>query len=612
MKLQYRVLLAQLPALLTLILMVVVGGAAVQRIGEHGRDVLRDNYRSVVAAQRMKESVELLDSAALFRLAGSADRADAVVADHRSAFEAELLVEEGNTTEPGEAEIAQNLRRHWLGYQAAYDRFVSAQPDAARTQYFEELLPAFSAVKLAADQVRDINQDAMVRKGELAAQRADTARRAWFFWSTLAVASAVAFGVLLSRRIAGPLAALSQSAERIGAGQLDVRLPRSHVEELDALVEAFNEMADRLKLYRRSADSELARARDAAQAAIESLADPVLVLTVRGEVRAANRAARRVLGIDPRSRRLDRCDPDLLSAVDAAREGVLESGRADLPSDFSRVVDTDTSEGPLAFLPHATPINDAVTGELVGVTVLLQDVTRFRRLDELKGNLVGTVAHELRTPLTSLGMALHLALDERVSGALDPKLLELLTTAREDSGRLRALVEDLLDLSRIQGGKLVLLAEPVAPLELLTAAAEAVRAQAMARNVAVRVEAAPKLERIVVDRARITLALVNFAVNAIRHTPPGSTVVLRALAAVNGARFEVDDAGTGVPVSQRERIFEPFVRGESDEAPGSGLGLFIAHQVALAHNGSIGVGETAAGGARFWIEIPPITALHSR
>lgn len=604
MKLQYRVLLSQLPALLILLLMAVAGGATVTGLAEQGRDVQRDNYRSVVAAQRMKEAVERLDSAALFRLAGSPQNAEAMVAKYLPAFEAELQAAEGNITELGEAEVMAQLRQRWLRYQASYQHFLAAPPETAHSLYFSTLFPDFSAVNENANQVLDINQDAMVRKAEEASKRGDLARRAWYLWSCVAVGSAVALGTVLSRRIAGPLRVVSESAKRIGEGNLEVRLSTSRVDELDSLVEAFNEMADRLRLYRRAADSELARAREAAQAAIESLADPVLVLTVRGEIRASNGAARRTLGIDPRSRRLDRCDPELLNAVETVRASVVKTGRAALPADFASVVDTETPKGPLAFLPHATPINDAVSGELVGVTVLLQDVTRFRRLDELKGNLVNTVAHELRTPLTSLGMALHLALDERVSGTLSPKLLELLTAAREDSGRLRALVEDLLDLSRIQGGQLVLQAEPVAALDLLSEVREVIAGQAESYGIAIHVEAGPKLDNITVDRARIVIALTNFAVNAIRHAPADTTVVLRAVPGDRCTRLEVDDAGRGVSLAQRERIFEPFIQGEGEESRGAGLGLYIAQQIALAHGGRIGVGQSAAGGAQFWIEIP--------
>ena len=604
MKLQYRILLAQLPALVVIAVLLVWGGHTVARLGAESQRILAQNYRSVVAAERMKESIERLDSAALFRVAGRPEQADPMIAENRPIFESELAVEEGNITEPGEADIAAALRADWGDYTAKYAAFLAAPPDQQSAIYFTTLYPAFQVVKDAADRVLTLNQDAMVQKSEEAAASADTAGRAYFGWSMAGLLGAVALGAAVSRRLVVPLRALSESAERIGDGQLEQRLPATEVTELDAVVRAFNEMAGRLRLYRKASDSDLARARESAQAAIESLADPVLVLTLRGELRATNSAARRLLGIRPGERRIDRCDPLLVGAIESALRAVVHDGRAVIPADFSDVVVTRAEDTERALLPHATPINDAVTGELVGVTVLLQDVTRLRRLDELKGNLVQTVAHELRTPLTSLGMALHLVLDERVSGLLSVRATELLATAREDVARLRALVEDLLDLSRIQEGRIVLKKEKVSPVVLLTDAAEAVRSAGEQAGVDLVVESPPSLAAVVVDRARMQLALTNLLTNAVRHAPRGSAVQLRAVPAGGGVRFEVDDEGPGVPEPDRERIFDAFVRGQTEASAGAGLGLHIAREVARAHEGRIGVGEREGGGAHFWIEVP--------
>ena len=604
MNLRTRILLAQLPALIVVVLLLLWGGHTVARLGAQGQRILTDNYRSVVAAERMKESVERLDSAALFRIVGHVEEADEMVAEHRPVFEAELRVEEGNITELGEFEIAGALRTAWTDYQAAYDAFLASSPERRAELYFEALLPKFWNVKQGADRVLALNQDAMVRRSDEAAAAAASARRAYIGWSVLAVVAAVALSTYVAHRLTVPLRAMSVAAAEVGEGHLDLRLPRTRVAELDHLADAFDAMADRLRLYRRANDSELARARETAQAAIESLADPVLVLTVRGELRRTNDAARRLLGLNARVERLDPCDPALVEAIQGARAAVAKGGRPVVPSDFGSVVVVQAAEGERAFLPHATPIYDAVTGEMVGVTVLLQDVTRLRRLDELKGNLVNTVAHELRIPLTSLGMALHLALDERVSGPVSGKLAELLATAREDVQRLRALVEDLLDLSRIQEGKVLLKIEAVAVPVLLTDVREAVRTAAEQASVEVDVEAPPDVGPVSVDRARMQLALTNLASNAVRFAPSGTTVILGAKRAPGGVRFEVDDAGPGVPKEERERIFERFARSDSDSGGGPGLGLYIAREVVRAHGGRIGVLERPGGGARFWIEVP--------
>ena len=603
MTLRARVLLAQIPALAVLLLLLIIGGQALQSLGEQGRDLLYANDRSVLAAQRMKEPIERLDSAALFRIASEVDAADALLHEHRPAFVSELRTAEANLTEPGEAEAAAALRDAWTTYEARYNAFVVATPEVQRGLYFQSLHPAFLKVKDCAEQVLVINQDAMVRKSDAAAARALATRRTWLAWSVAGLLGASALGLLVARRLSAPLDELARSATRISEGRLDVTLASADIAELDAVSSAFNHMAERLRQYRRASESELAQAREAAQAAIESLADPVLVLGVDGAVRAANAAARRRLGLGDRPI-LQAVDPVLQADILSAHSAVLRTGQPLLPADFQRVVVLDTPEGACVLLTHATPIEDAVSGALVGVTVLLQDVTRLRRLDELKGDLVQTVAHELRTPLTSLGMALHLALDERVSGPLAAQLGALLEAAREDVARLRGLVEDLLDLSRVQEGRVVLRRAPVPVAELLHEVCAGARAPADAAGLSLVVDADGAPEQVSVDRARLRLALGNLVHNALRHAPAGTAVILRAVARDEGVRFEVDDAGPGVPPDQRARVFEPFVRGEAERGEGVGLGLSIAREVARAHDGTIGVEAAPTGGARFWVWVP--------
>lgn len=605
MRLHTRVLLAQLPALVVVVLLLLVGGATVERLAGQGRAVLGDNYRSVVAAQRMNESIERLDSAALFCLAQACDQGAPLVAEHLPRFEAELRVEEGNITEPGEAEAARALRAAWTGYRERYEAFLAAPPESMRALYFQGLLPQFREVKAATDRVLALNQDAMVAKADASEILGARAQAWWLGGSAVGLLTALALGSALTRRLVEPLRQFAAAAAAIGDGQLGARLPASPVLELDAVVGAFNQMAERLRRYRRTADSELVRTREAAQAAIESLVDPVVVLTVRGEVRATNAAAREALRVDPGSRRLGGQAADaagLLEAVDGARRTVVETGRPVLPRDFTSVVTHAGPEAERAYLVHATPVHDPVTAELVGVTVLLQDVTRLRHLDALKGDLVRTVAHELRTPLTSLGMALHLALDERLGGALPPARQELLEAAREDVARLRALVEDLLDLSRLQRGLGGGGPEPMDPLELLGEVAAAVRAAATAARVEVVVEGAPVPIR--ADRARLRMAVLNLATNAVRHSPAGGRVWLRVRADDGAARFEVEDEGPGVPEEEATRIFDPYVRGADARGEGAGLGLTIAQEVARAHGGYIRVERAPGGGARFALTVP--------
>jgi signal transduction histidine kinase len=224
-------------------------------------------------------------------------------------------------------------------------------------------------------------------------------------------------------------------------------------------------------------------------------------------------------------------------------------------------------------------------------------------MDELKNDLVATVAHEVRTPLTSLRMGIHLVLEE-AAGPVTEKQADLLTAAREDCERLQTIVDELLDLSRIQSGRLDLLRARVSIDELVHAAIDATRAAAAERDVELRAELLPGLADVDVDRERAELVLGNLVGNAVRHTPAHAPVVVRVLDEEHVLRIEVLDHGPGVPLEEQSVIFEKHAQLETGKKGSAGLGLFIVKEIVEAHGGTVGVTSDGVHGSTFWFTLP--------
>ena len=224
------------------------------------------------------------------------------------------------------------------------------------------------------------------------------------------LAGLLASGALVARALR-PVAVLGQAVRRLGEGDLDARVRVADSGEIGQLARDFNAMADSLRSYRQSSLGELLQAQASAQAAIDSLPDPVLVFGADGTLLNANRIAEALLGV-----RLDAeaplapMPPEVRAVVDRVRTHVLAGDGPYVPRGFDEAVLVSSSEGAMALLPRATPVVGE-GGGVLGATVVLQDVTRLRRFDELKNDLVATVAHEFRTPLTSLRMAIHLCVE---------------------------------------------------------------------------------------------------------------------------------------------------------------------------------------------------------
>jgi signal transduction histidine kinase len=601
--LRARLLAAAAPLAVALVLLGWFTVTTVRELGRISETILSENFRSVQAAQRMKEALERLDSAALFAASGQPERARDQVESQLATFERELDIEEQNITERGEAELVRALREAWTSYREAYVSCV-AQPAAAVADcYFAELEPRFRRAKELAERVLLLNQDAMAAKSDSAQREAGRAVAAAAAATLAALLLGVSASAWLARRTIRPLAVLTQAVEAFGRGDLAARARVGGRDEVAQLATAFNAMADRIEEYRHSTLGELVQTQQAAQAAMDSLPDPVLVFAPDGQVLTANRAAELLLGArEGQPLQLESADAPLREAIETVRSHVLQGKGPWAPRSFEEAVSVPRSEGERAFLPRGEPVYEP-GGGVVAAAVVLQDVTRLRRFDEMRSDLVSTVAHQFRTPLTSLRMAVHLCL-EGVPGPLTEKQADLLQAAREESERLQTMVDELLDLARLQGGGVELAREAVGADHLLREAHRAMRPAAEEHGVVLEVDPVLPGDAVLADSERVQLVFTNLLENAIRHSPAGGRIRLRAVPSEAGVRFEVSDEGPGVPPEQRARIFEKFVRLPGAPPGGAGIGLSIARDVVAAHGGEIGVEGEPGSGATFWFTLP--------
>ncbi len=621
MRLRTKLVIAQIPLALALAATGLFSGFLTNRLGDAAHRILADNHRSVLSAQRMKALLDRTDRLGQAALAAGAPALPPEVATLRAGFERALRAQEGNITEPGEREATARLRARWDAHRAALDRYPSlaagADPPAA---YLRLLAAPSDAVKDSAEEILAINQDAMVRKGERAQRRAEEFQVLLLLAVLLAALLGLLASIGLTSRTLRPVGIVAAAVRRFGQGDLAARARVGGGDEIAQLAGEFNTMADRLERYRRSSLGELLQAQQAAQAAIDGLPDPVVLLEASGKLLGVNTAAVTVLGIDA-----ERSTGDPLAVVDPGIRVVLDRFRAHavggkgpyLPRGYEEAVRLTPPGGERIFLPRATPIYGE-SGEVTGVAVVYQDITRLFRFDELKNNLVATVAHEFRTPLTSLRMAIHLCLEEAV-GPLTAKQTDLLGAAREDCNRLQDIVDDLLNLSRIESGRIDLHRRRLTAQALIDQALDVHRLAAEDHHLRLRPQVAPGCPEAFADPDRLQLVFSNLIANAIRYSPPEGEIRVTArpeqpppddrpdrhtLDRPGWIRFEVIDQGPGIALQHQSGLFEKFFRVPGSPEGGSGLGLFIARGIVQAHGGQIGLRSEPAQGTTFWFTVP--------
>lgn len=567
MTLRRKLLLAQLPLALGLLL---IGGWArhtVATLDRASQDILKDNHLSVLAAQRMHAAAEAM-----------ARDVDAPAA--RADFERQLAFQEHNVTEPGEQAMTTELRGAWNRFAQQVDR----------RQSVDALLRELEG---DTDRITAVNQDAMVGKSERARRSADAMSALLIAVTLAALVLGLLASAVLTSRLTRPLAVLSQAVRRLGEGDLQARIVMPGGDEISAVATELNTMATHLAGYRSSSLGDLLQAQHASQAAIDSLPDPVLMLDATGKVRDANRAALELLLVDPEAQ-----DPwaRVTPEVRALVEGAARRGAAN-PRGLEEAVLVGTREGARHYLLRAAVIE----GDEGGLSLVWQDVTRLRRVDELKTDLVATVAHELRTPLTSLRMALHLC-TENLVGELSGKQAELLFAAREDCDRLQSTVDELLDLSRISGGRVELHRRTVQLDALVSDVFAELRPDARDRGVTLVEEVSDVA--VSADPDRLRLVLGNLVGNALRHTHPQGRVTVQAERVESELRLRVVDTGEGIPSDVLPRLFERFFRGPGAPPGGAGLGLYIVKELVEAHGGTIRATSTLGVGSTFAITLP--------
>ena len=592
--LRTRLYLGLLPLLL---LFIGVGLAAMTICRDLGKSIeakLAGSYRVMIGCHEMREAAYAMTSAINQAQNGRVLEARPAFDAARSRFQ-KVLMDQSFTA-------AGTSRTGALTKVAdAFDRLASfgdamfKQGVAVTRTSYERTEAAFYATLRTLEELTQADYQDLL--GE-ARRVGDIARV-----SINVVAGAMVGGIVLSlllsyglaRSLLKPIRALTVSASALGDGNLEHDVPVTSKDELGELARTFNTMAAKLRTYREATAARVVRAQRTMEATLTSTPDPLFVVSREGTPELRNPAAEAMANSPEFA---DGFPPRLMEQL----RMVLKTGVHYLPTGYDQVVTVHVDRDERHYLPRVLSIGDALTG-FGGAAMILQDVTKFRLLDDAKTNLVGTVSHELKTPLTSLRLAVYLLLEENV-GKLSQSQRELLETARDDADRLLRILNDILDLSRIESGIASLNKREVTVIGLVDEMAREMKAITEDANQSIEVKIADGLDKISVDPERLRHVFINLLANASKYSPEGSKITLYAQPGDGVVRFGVRDQGPGIPEESQPYIFEKFYRVPGQTRKGAGLGLTIAREIVLAHGGAIACTTEMGKGSDFYFVIP--------
>ncbi len=337
---------------------------------------------------------------------------------------------------------------------------------------------------------------------------------------------------------------------------------------------------------------------------INCMVDGVLVCDRDSCVVLSNPAAARMLGIQESAlvgRPLSKCSVD-----QTLGKTVTESLRATDPAFATVSQELCPTDSPPTYLrAHTAPVKND-WGETLGAVTVLQDITGLKELDRMKSDFVAMVSHELRSPVTSIQQQLSVMV-EGLSGDLTERQTRMLTRAKERAGGLLDLINDLLDLSKIEAGMAVQYREPLKLEELLKSVYEQMLPEAKAKGVKLKFHVRRPIPPVNGDRSNLEGVFTNLVNNAIKYTPEGGAITIRSKGDGKNVRIEVSDTGIGISKEDLPRIFDRFYRVKTEKTRqiiGTGLGLCIVKQIVEAHLGRISVQSEEGGGSTFTVVLP--------
>jgi len=420
--------------------------------------------------------------------------------------------------------------------------------------------------------------------------------------SLVAVALSIVTMLQFTKRIIEPAEQLTETVHQIGRGRLDLKLDIVTNDEVGELSREFNKMTERLRKYEEMNVQQIITEKNKSETIVESIADAIIVCDSEMRIQLLNQSAVDLLEV----READAIGRPAGEIVgDDRLKSFLSHGSG--PGIHNEPYLSYRYRNKIIYLrPRITVIPSRDPTERGGTVLVLQDVTVYKEIDKMKSDFMAAVSHEFRTPLTSINMSVDI-LRQKLLGPLNAEQEELLAGSRQDCERLTKLVRELLQLSRLEAGKMEIRVEPFDVTLAIDSTLQPLKLPFHEKGVELTVIHGEGIPALVGDEQQFSWVVSNLVSNALRHTEPGGRVQIHDSSENGSVLVQVSDTGKGIPEDQLKNIFDKFVQVKVQQVatPGSvGLGLAIAKEIVELHGGRIWAESRMGEGSTFSFLLP--------
>lgn len=579
----------------------------IEGLNKASQTILKDNYLSIESANKMIDNLDIIDNSLV--MLSSDSYIDKTVfhneyEESKSIFEKSLSQCEGNITETGEREVLQKLRKE---YQSYISNIESVDSAGTLNRYTNEFLPEYKKVKQSCYELLQLNEKAMLRKNEEA--KSISGDTEIYMLAITAVSLFLVLVIILKApgTIIQPINELTKKVGAISEKKYSERIEVKSENELGMLALSFNKMAEKLSGYEKSNIEKLIAEKKRAEAIVENMRDAIIVVDENNNLILMNNVGSELLGLSG-SEVIGKSAASLAESNNLFKnifEGKdkLPDGSSNVSKNYLRIIHNDKEE---YYLKDYTDVLDA-NGNRIGVIIVLKNVTGFKELDEIKSGFVATVSHELKTPLAAINMSLRLLNDSRI-GELNAEQKKLAEEMKNEIRRLLKMVNELLNLSKIESGGEAFNYQIISVDELIDASVTPMLMQFEQNKIEFNLNIEKNLPKLKIDVNKIAWVIINLLNNAVRYTKTEGKIKLSVSRENEFIKFSVKDNGIGIKPEHIGRIFQKFVQlnksNMDNQFKGVGLGLAIAKEFIEAHKGTIKVISEYNKGSEFIFYLP--------
>jgi len=578
-------------------------------LGSTVATILRENYQNVLAAENMVKALERQDNALMGRSEGEVLMSGGAFSENQQVFYSWYREAVRSIALPSQEPLRDSIQAAYLRYSLVADSMISRIEQGAfgesKQYYYDAVRPQSDRLRELCFRLFEINQTAMYNAEARTHSIANQTAFGTMMTSVITLILSIIATAWLIRGIITPAEELTETVKQIGAGKLDLKIDVLSDDEIGQLSREFNKMTERLQRYGQMNIDQILSEKLKSETIVRSIADGLIVTDAAMNVLHLNHVVAELCGVTEH----DAVGSPIASVIRDVRVISLISGAiaASAPEPEPKPTTLQFNRGgkTLYFRPKLTRILDS-EGAPYGVLMLLQDVTQFKELDRMKSDFIATLSHEFRTPVTSINMSVDI-LNQGILGPLNEKQKELISSAKEDCHRLTKLARELLQLSKLESGRLQVMNEELDVHRFIDATLRPLQMQFKEKNVNLRTEMAPVLPHLVADEQQISWIVTNLVTNSLKYTENGGSVTVRVRTDDGALLIEVEDTGAGIAKEHLESIFDKFVQVKraSDSTPGSvGLGLAIAKEIVEMYGGRIWAVSEPGKGSTFSVVLP--------